>query len=569
MNLKFKVTSKHYLQLAIKQLIIIACLFIVPYSTYSQKTISDLLLTLDSTIENSERYTSERESRIENLKKSLQKSEPFSLKEYELNSLIYNEYKPYICDSAIIYQNKNIEIAVRLHDVEREYSSKLELAYLMGSIGLYKEAVDLLESIDFKKLPSSLLLDYYSTYLKVYGELAFYTQDKRRAKEYWKIFDKNLILVKQTITPEHHLFLQLKEDSARNAHLFKDALKLNQLWLDKVKDGTPEHALVTFRRSLIYQWSGDIENQKYFLTLSAISDIKSAIKDQASLMMLAQILYEEGNIDRAYRYIRFFWNATMFYNAKLRSLQSSTLLSLIDKTYQAKIENQKHKLQNYLLLISSLAVLLVFTLLVIFKQNKKLSYAKHNLQLANTDLNTLNEELNKLNTELKHVNQTLFSTNNALTESNKIKEVYIGRFVELCTIYINKIDDFRKKVNNKIKEGNIQEAKLMTQSQDITDVEFEELYINFDSAFLQLFPDFVERVNELLNETDRFIHKKGEPLNPELRIMALMRLGISDGSKISQFLRYSLTTVYNYRTKTKNRTYLSKDDFDGKILQIR
>lgn len=562
-------TSKHYLQLAIKQLIIIACLFIVPYSTYSQKTISDLLLTLDSTIENSERYTSERESRIENLKKSLQKSEPFSLKEYELNSLIYNEYKPYICDSAIIYQNKNIEIAVRLHDVEREYSSKLELAYLMGSIGLYKEAVDLLESIDFKKLPSSLLLDYYSTYLKVYGELAFYTQDKRRAKEYWKIFDKNLILVKQTITPEHHLFLQLKEDSARNAHLFKDALKLNQLWLDKVKDGTPEHALVTFRRSLIYQWSGDIENQKYFLTLSAISDIKSAIKDQASLMMLAQILYEEGNIDRAYRYIRFFWNATMFYNAKLRSLQSSTLLSLIDKTYQAKIENQKHKLQNYLLLISSLAVLLVFTLLVIFKQNKKLSYAKHNLQLANTDLNTLNEELNKLNTELKHVNQTLFSTNNALTESNKIKEVYIGRFVELCTIYINKIDDFRKKVNNKIKEGNIQEAKLMTQSQDITDVEFEELYINFDSAFLQLFPDFVERVNELLNETDRFIHKKGEPLNPELRIMALMRLGISDGSKISQFLRYSLTTVYNYRTKTKNRTYLSKDDFDGKILQIR
>lgn len=569
MNLKFKVTSKRYLQLAIKQLIIIACLFIVPYSTYSQKTISDLLLTLDSTIENSERYTSERESRIENLKKSLQKSEPFSLKEYELNSLIYNEYKPYICDSAIIYQNKNIEIAVRLHDVEREYSSKLELAYLMGSIGLYKEAVDLLESIDFKKLPSSLLLDYYSTYLKVYGELAFYTQDKRRANEYWKVFDKNLILVKQTITPEHHLFLQLKEDSARNAHLFKDALKLNQLWLDKVKDGTPEHALVTFRRSLIYQWSGDIENQKYFLTLSAISDIKSAIKDQASLMMLAQILYEEGNIDRAYRYIRFFWNATMFYNAKLRSLQSSTLLSLIDKTYQAKIENQKHKLQNYLLLISSLAVLLVFTLLVIFKQNKKLSYAKHNLQLANADLNTLNEELNKLNTELKHVNQTLFSTNNALTESNKIKEVYIGRFVELCTIYINKIDDFRKKVNNKIKEGNIQEAKLMTQSQDITDVEFEELYINFDSAFLQLFPDFVERVNELLNETDRFIHKKGEPLNPELRIMALMRLGISDGSKISQFLRYSLTTVYNYRTKTKNRTYLSKDDFDGKILQIR
>ena len=100
------------------------------------------------------------------------------------------------------------------------------------------------------------------------------------------------------------------------------------------------------------------------------------------------------------------------------------------------------------------------------------------------------------------------------------------------------------------------------------DVEFEELYSNFDNAFLQLFPDFVEKVNELLNEKDKFIIKKEELLNPELRIIALMRLGINDGSKISQFLRYSLTTVYNYRTKTKNRTFLQKEEFDNKILQI-
>ena len=101
------------------------------------------------------------------------------------------------------------------------------------------------------------------------------------------------------------------------------------------------------------------------------------------------------------------------------------------------------------------------------------------------------------------------------------------------------------------------------------DEEFEELYTNFDNAFLQLFPDFVEKVNELLNENDRFIIKNGESLNPELRIMALMRLGIDDGSKISQFLRYSLSTVYNYRTKTKNRTFLQKEEFDRRILQIK
>jgi hypothetical protein len=124
-------------------------------------------------------------------------------------------------------------------------------------------------------------------------------------------------------------------------------------------------------------------------------------------------------------------------------------------------------------------------------------------------------------------------------------------------------------VHTKIKDGKINEAKLITQSQDIMDEEFEELYTNFDNAFLQLFPDFVEKVNELLNENDRFIIKSGESLNPELRIMALMRLGIDDGSKISQFLRYSLSTVYNYRTKTKNRTFLQKEEFDSRILQIK
>jgi hypothetical protein len=535
---------------------------------FSQEDFSAVLLRLDSTIAKSNLYTQERERRIENYKKKLQNVKPFSTTEYEINSQLYKEYKPYICDSAIHYQNKNIEIAIHLNDQIKEYESKLELAYLLGSIGLYKEAVDLLEDIDRSKLSNLALIDYYNTHLRVYGELAYYTQDKRKSQTYWKIFDANLISIKKALTPDNHLYLQLKEDSTRNAHKFDEALKLNDIWLLNTNSGTPQYAFVTFRRSLIYQWNGDRENQKYYLALSAISDIQSAIKDQASLMMLAQILYEEGDIDRAYKYIRFSWSSTLFFNAKLRSLQSSTILSLIDKTYQAKIENQKTKLQNYLILTSSLLLLLVFTLFIIYRQIKRLSIAKKTLQHANANLNHLNAELNKLNDELHTVNEVLHSTNNELSESNKIKEVYIGRFIELCSIYINKIDDFRKKVHTKIKEGNINEAKLITQSQDIMDVEFEELYSNFDNAFLQLFPDFVEKVNELLNEKDKFIIKKEELLNPELRIIALMRLGINDGSKISQFLRYSLTTVYNYRTKTKNRTFLQKEEFDNKILQI-
>jgi len=536
---------------------------------FSHEDFSSVLLKLDSTIAKSNMYTQKRESRIEKYRKELRRVKPFSTSEYKINTQLYKEYKPYICDSAIHYQNRNIEIALFLHDKDKEDESKLELAYLMGSIGSYKEAVDLLEYIDRSRLSKLRLIDYYNSYFKVYGELAYYTQDKRESQVYWKVFDAYLISLKKSISSENPMYLQLKEDSTRNAHKFEEALKINDISLLNTTSGTPNHALVTFRRSIIYQWQGNKEKQKYYLALSAISDIQSAIKDQASLMILAQILYEEGDIDRAYNYIRFSWNATMFYNAKLRSLQSSSILSLIDKTYQSKIEKQKTKLQYYLILTSSLLILLILALIIIYKQIKRLSTAKKNLQLANADLNHLNAELIKLNVELTSVNQIINITNNELSESNTIKEVYIGRFIELCSTYINKIDDFRKKVHNKIKDGNINDARLMTQSQDIMDEEFNELYANFDNTFLQLFPYFVEKVNELLNENDKFVLKKGELLNPELRIIALMRLGISDGSKISQFMRYSLTTVYNYRTKTKNRTYLPKEEFDNKILQIR
>ena len=544
-------------------------LFCILFNVYSKRDTSSVLLKLDKIIENSHTYVLERENRIAHYKKKLQGVQPFSISEYEINSKLFDEYKPFICDSAIHYQNKNLEIAEKLQDQKKIFESKINLAYILGSIGLYKEAADLLESIDVSELPESLHIKFYETHLRVFGELAFYTQDRRKSQVYWKVFDANLYKLKEILTPEHEFYLQLKEDSARNAHNYDLAIEINDTFLSKTTLGTPEHASVAFRRSLIYQWQGDKKNQKYFLTLSAISDIQSAIKDQASLMNLAQILYEEGDIDRAYNYIRFSWNATRFYNAKLRSLQSSSILSLIDKTYQTKIEKQKTKLQYFLIITTSLLILLLFTVIVIYRQIKRISIAKMTLQRANDDLNRLNVELNALNEELKQVNQTVFSTNNALIESNKIKEVYIGKFIELCSIYINKIGDYRKKVHTTIKDGNISEAKLITQSQDIMNEEFDELYASFDRAFLQLFPDFIEKVNELLNENDKFILHKGELLHPELRIIALMRLGIVDGSKISQFLRYSLTTVYNYRTKTKNRTYLQKDEFDYRISLIR
>lgn len=268
----------------------------------------------------------------------------------------------------------------------------------------------------------------------------------------------------------------MREASFRDQRQYEDALKVNDLRLTKIEPYTPQYAMATYHRSLIYKYSNDSLGEKRNLCLSAISDIRSAIKDHASLWMLAQLLYEDGDMERAYQYMRFSWNATKFYNARLRSWQSADVLSLIDKTYQAMIEKQNDRLQQNLLLITALLVLLIVALGYIYRQMKKLADARNHLQVANKQLNGLNEEL-------RQMNSCLSSTNIELSESNQIKEEYIARFIKLCSTYINRLDAYRRMVNKKVSAGQIAELLKITRSQDALDEELEELYANFDTAF--------------------------------------------------------------------------------------
>ena len=524
--------------------------------------LDSLLNVLDKTIEGHEAYTHKRETRISQLKEQTHRARPSSLQMYNLNMELYQEYKVFVCDSAIEYLNKNIKLAAALHDVYRTNESKLLLSYLLSSSGMYKEATDIVNSIDRKGLDNSLLKDYYSCYDHIYGELGYYTQDKMSSGAYWGISSAYKDSIYTLLDPQSEEYLTMRETAFRDSNNYEEAQKINDLRLTTARFGTPKYAIATFHRSLIFQRNGDKERQKYYLALSAISDIQSAIKDHASLWMLAQELYEEGDVERAYRYIRFSWNETKFYNARLRSWQSAGIMSLIDKTYQAMMEKKNAQLQQYLLLITALLVLLVVALGYIYRQMKKLSVARSGLEAANGQLQHLNEELQQMNLCLQ-------STNLELSESNQIKEEYIARFVKLCSTYIDKLDAYRRMVNKKASAGQIADLLKMTRSQDALDNELEELYANFDSAFLHLFPDFVKKFNALLQDNEQIVLKKGEQLNTELRIFALIRLGIDDSSQIAEFLRYSVNTIYNYRAKVKNKARGSRDSFDHMVLNIR
>lgn len=527
----------------------------VTFSASISRSTDSCLVALDEAIGQYKKYESIREQRIDRLKNQLKRLSFSDLKSYNLNYALYIEYKSYICDSALYYLNLNMKWAKQYGDGYLVSKNRILLAHLMTSAGMYEEASEKLRQLDNVKLSPKLLSDYYDSYCRFYGEVGAYTQDNSSKKRYFLLSRSYEDLLLKIFSPGSYAHLERRALRKMTDGDVKGALMINDTLLNGLNIDSPKYALVTYYRSQLFRQSGNSEGELKYLALSALADIRSAITDHASLWSLAQLLYEKGDIERAYRYMRFSWDQTKFYNARLRSWQSAGILSLIDKTYQAMIEKQKKRLEQYVIAISILFVLLSGALVYIYWQMRKLAIARNHLQEANEQLNQLNENLRSLNLDL--------------SEANQIKEEYIARFVKLCSTYINKLDTYRRMVNKKILSGQTAELLKITRSQEALDRELEELYLNFDSAFLHIFPDFVSQFNALLQDDASIVLKRDELLNTELRIFALIRLGIEDSSQIAEFLRYSVNTIYNYRSKVKNKSSVSRDDFEDLVKAIR
>ena len=539
-------------------------LFFSCSSAFAGESLDSLLNVLDKTIKEADTYVQIKENKLHELKKEARKTPPFSVERYNLNNDIYLEYKAYSSDSALHYLNENMLLARQLNDKERELKIQLELSYLLSSIGMYMEAADILNSIDRQTLPSSLLGHYYTCYEHVYFEAgAAQPRYKMFASRYVKLSHAYRDSMQITLDPSSATYLWLRETQLREAGKYDEALEFSDRRLAESSFGTPQYALVAYQRFRLFESMGKKDEHLYYLVLSAISDVRSAIKEQSSLMVLAQELNSKGDLKRAYDYINFSWEISQFYKTRLRSWMNITPLSMINGNYQDIIKQQNRELLIYIVCVALLALLLVIALIYIYRQMKALSIAKKGLQ-------EVNERLFSLNEELEEVNRHLRSTNLELSESNLIKEAYIARFFKLCSVYVDRLQAYRKLVNKKLQRGQVAELLKMTHlSNDIVTVEVQELYANFDSAFLHLFPNFVESLNALLLPDEQIVLKPDELLNTELRIFALIRLGIKDSSQIAELLHYSVNTIYNYRSRVKTKARVSRDDFEDLVAKIR
>lgn len=543
------------------RLLVILFLFAMVFRPGYAVDLDSVYRALDLAIKNKLIYDARREAKIAALKNLLQKAGRDYGRAFYLNDQLSETYKAYRYDSAAIYLNRNLDLAQKHNDIYRLDQTKLKLAYTFASAGMYLEAVNLIGMINRSKLSPDLVIDYYSACNHTYGEQGHYTQDRRTNQYYSRLAQNYKDSLMSILSHSSQLYLSFRETDAWNIKKFDEALRLNSMQMKGVKPNTPEYSIVCYFRSVDYKGKGDVKMEKYWLGLSAICDVKQAVKDQASLWTLADMLAQEGDIERSYRYIRFSWDGTRFYNAPLRNLQSSGVLSMIDHNYQLMTEKQNTRLRDYLLLISGLTFLLIIAIGYVYVQMKHLAMARNNLHVANS-------HLIDLNARLKKTVQSLNKSNAQLLDSNKIKEVYIGRFLTLCSFYIDKLESFRNTVIKKAKGGQLSDYLSSNKMQSLKEQDLTDLFRNFDHAFLCLVPNFIEEFNKLLKPEARMVPDKDELLNTELRLFALIRLGVEDSSKIAEFLHYSVNTIYNYRAKVKNASIISRDDFEKRVKEI-
>ncbi|MCD7900610.1 MAG: DUF6377 domain-containing protein [Bacteroides sp.] len=508
---------------------------------------NELLKELDKAIEMRQFYMDRKESRIDSLRRLLLPGQSME-KRYLINNEIYKEYNTYRCDSAMRYVFYNRELAEKLGIRKYKDETAINLSMLLSTTGMYRESIDNLKQIDRSRLDSSLLYDYYYISEWTYYAAGEYSNDSLYAPEYRKLerfYTDSVFSVLEKDTERYNYYKgkRLLQDGK-----LEEALNIFLAIYTDIQVDTRLYAIVTYDIANIYNRFGSYDLYERFLILAAISDQVNPLKENLAGQELALYLFRNkpDDLDRAYRYIQCSMDDARFYNNRLRIVQISEKLPVIVKAYQEKSEKEKSKITFALLAITLLSIVTIASLAYVSKQIKLVKKSRQEVQKLNVELNQINSKLN---------------------EANHTKEEYVSLFINLCSSYIDKLDKYREMVKRKLIAKQIDDLYKMVNSTRNIEMELDDFFDSFDSAFLKLYPTFIEEFNDLLLPDEKILPKKNELLNRELRIFALIRLGIDDSSRIASFLRYSAQTIYNNRTKVRNKAK-DKETFERNLLNI-
>lgn len=514
-----------------------------------------LLERLDSTLESREQYSKAKMEKIEFLKKQA-RTEPDAHSLLNIYNKIYDEYYVFKFDSAKIYVDKGLQLAYYTKD---QYYINLNIilkSQLLAIGGLYSEAIANISTIDIRTLDKRLLFKYYSAYSKLYFYWADYCNDSSYAPKYRTQATAYLRKAIANLSHndneydyymgEYYIYVE-RDDRKALKHYFQT--------LKKSPVDSRAYAMASFAIANNYSAHHDKNRYEEYLIRACISDVICCTKENLALQDLAMFLFEQDydNIERAEQYINISMNDAKEYNNRLRILEISQKLPAIVSSYQTMVKERNKYQRLALIFVSLLFIGLFIASYFIIRQNNLLTLRRKELSKSNNMLTSLNEQLSQLNGQL--------------IDTNRKREGLAKLYIDLCAKYIDRLSRYQTLVKRKIKANQVNELLSTMSSSRLSEEDAATFMNRFDKAFLDLYPSFVTEINRLLRPEYQLEITHTHTMNTEIRIFALIRLGVKESAEIAGLLFYSPQTIYNYRSAVKAKA-INRDTFEEDVQRL-
>ena len=535
--------------------IAIIILFIATATSSMADTNGELIQRIDSIIDNITQIYGKKQARIDFYKSMAHKSQkPETL--LSAYDKLYDEYFVFQFDSAMVYADKAITLADRIGDKFHHDKCRIEKASLLGVGGLYGEAVALLDEIDSTHLDNELRFDYTIAYYFIYTYWADYCHDYYYSPRYHERANNYLKQAVTMLRPtdsyynffwgEYFIYVE-RNDKRALEHYFKtlSTAPVESRW----------YAMASY--AIANNYSANNNNNKYeeYMLRACISDLLNCTRENLAMQDLAMYLFKKGddNILLAERYINFAMDDAKNYNNRLRIIEISQKLPVIVSTYREKLSSQNNIMRFALFGVSILFAFVVVLLYFYSRQNRLLARNRYELSESNNLLSSLNDKLNTLNSRL--------------LDTNSRRERLAKLYIDLCAKYIDRLSKFETLVKRKIKVGQVNDLLNTASSSRLSEEDAATFMNSFDTAFLDLYPSFVDEFNALLRTDEQIVPPHKGRLTTELRIYALIRLGVKESSEIAALLFYTPRTIYNYRSTIKSRA-INRETFECDVEQL-
>ena len=526
-------------------LLIIALPQTASAASYYNKETEEWLNKLDASLAHHKEIDQRKEARLADLKSELPRAKREG-RYYEQLYNIFSEYKVYCYDSAHYYADLCYEEALRLGDSNRELEAKQAIIFSLISAGILTEAESLMKTIDRSKIPANQLESYYDLNCNLWRNMADYIHEEPYYTRFitrCNTYNDSIIALNPVGTIGWWAYKGMLE---MRTEKYEGAAKSLVKVLDMCGNDLRMDAMTSAELAWAYTHLDNEDKAIQMFARSAIADNESATHEITALYHLARLIYKRGDYERASFYVHQALEAVNFYNTRLRKVEINDILPIIEQDRYNALSSQRNWLIAASVLFVVLLLIMVFAYFVIKKSNEKLRIARR----------TIAQNLEQLQ-----------EANKRLKEDDKIKNAYIGRSFYTHAEFIAKLERLYSNIDHRLIARQYDDLRMMVKLSTLN-IERDNMFESFDRTFLKLFPNFVERYNELFDEEERKMPENEHSLTTEMRIYALIRLGVTDSESVAKFLNFSVHTINTYKTRIRNRSRYDSDQFEELIMQI-